>query len=585
MQKTKMVFTIGPSSDNEEVLSELIKSGMSASRHNFSHGTHEEHKVRIELVRKLSNKFNKQVAIILDTKGPEIRTGNFQNGKVELAEGNKFTIYCGEEVVGDETKCSITYDRLAEDIKPGNMILIDDGLVGLEVQEVEENKIHCIVKNSGSIGNHKGVNVPGVVTSLPSLTEKDKEDLKFGCEVGVDIIAASFIRRASDVLAIRKVLEKNGGNDIQIFSKIENHQGVENIDEIIRFSDGIMVARGDMGVEIPIEQVPLIQKMIIEKCNKAGKAVITATQMLDSMIRNPRPTRAEASDIANAIFDGTDAIMLSGETAGGKYPVEAARTMARIATAAEAKIQYEAILNKKREAHVMNVANAISIATCTTAAELNASAIITATQSGYTAKMVSKYRPGCPVIAVTPSKSVARKLALNWGVFPILTKAVESTDELIETSVEMALESGYVNKGDLVVIAAGIPVSYSGTTNMLKVHVVGDILVQGRGSGINHGYGTIKVANSPKEANEIVEKGDILVIKNSDIEYICALDRVGGVITEKGGLTSHLAIECITQEIPFICSAGGAMEVLKSGSYVTMDVKRGIVYNGRVTIP
>ncbi|PRR80611.1 Pyruvate kinase [Clostridium liquoris] len=584
MQKTKMVFTIGPASDKEDILSELIKAGMSASRHNFSHGTHEEHRTRIELVRKLSQKFGKQIAIILDTKGPEIRTGDFQNGKVELLEGNKFTIYCGEEVMGDETKCSITYDGLSEDVKPGNMILIDDGLIGMEVQEVEENKIHCIIKNNGSIGNHKGVNVPGVVTSLPSLTDKDKDDLKFGCELGVDIIAASFIRKASDVLAIRKVLEQNGGSDIQIFSKIENHQGVENIDEIIRFSDGIMVARGDMGVEIPIEQVPLIQKMIIEKCNKSGKAVITATQMLDSMIRNPRPTRAEASDIANAILDGTDAIMLSGETAGGKYPIEAARTMSRIAKAAESKIDYEITLNKNRESHVLNVANAISIATCTTATELNASAIITATQSGHTARMVSKYRPACPIIAVTPSKSVARKLALNWGVFPILTNKVESTDELIETSVEMALESGYVNKGDLVVIAAGIPVSYSGTTNMLKVHVVGDILVQGRGAGINPGYGTVKIVNSPKQANEIIEQGDILVIKNSDIEYISVLDRVGGVITEKGGLTSHLAIECITQEIPYICGAGGAMEVLKSGSFVTMDVKRGIVYNGKVTI-
>ncbi|MBC2397498.1 pyruvate kinase [Clostridium tetanomorphum] len=585
MQKTKMVFTIGPASDNENILSELIKAGMNAARLNFSHGSHEEHKKRIDLVKELSNEFNKQIAIILDTKGPEIRTGNFKNEKVELIEGNKFTIYCGEEVLGDESKCSITYDRLAEDVSPGDMILIDDGLVGLEIQQVEGNKIHCVVKNSGYVANHKGVNVPGVATSLPSLTEKDKEDLKFGCNVGVDIIAASFIRKASDVLAIRKVLEQNGGSDIQIFSKIENHQGVDNIDEIIRFSDGIMVARGDMGVEIPIEQVPLVQKMIIEKCNKAGKAVITATQMLDSMIRNPRPTRAEASDIANAIFDGTDAIMLSGETAGGKYPVEAARTMARIAQATEAQLEYEKILNKKMESHVLNVANAISIATCTTATELNASAVITATQSGYTAKMVSKYRPSCPIIAVTPSKSVARKLALNWGVFPILTNQVDSTDELIETSVEMALESGYVNKGDLVVIAAGIPVSYSGTTNMLKVHVVGDILVQGRGGGINHGYGTVKVVNSPKEANDIVDKGDILVIKNSDIEYVSVLDRVAGVITEKGGLTSHLAIECITQEIPFICSAGGAMEVLKSGSFVTMDVKRGIVYNGRVTIP
>lgn len=584
MQKTKMVFTIGPSSEKEDILGELIKAGMNVARLNFSHGSHEEHKKRIDLIKELSNKFNKHIAIILDTKGPEIRTGNFKDEKVELIEGNKFTIYCGEEVLGDESKCSITYDSLHEDVQSGDMILIDDGLVGLEVENIEDNKIHCLVKNNGFISNHKGVNVPGVATSLPSLTEKDKEDLKFGCRNEVDIIAASFIRRASDVLAIRKVIEENNGKDIQICSKIENHQGVENIDEIIQFSDAIMVARGDMGVEIPIEQVPIVQKMIIEKCNKAGKPVITATQMLDSMIRNPRPTRAEASDIANAIFDGTDAIMLSGETAGGKYPIEAANTMAKIAKTAEERIDYDSLLSRKREAHVLNVANAISIATCTTAAELNASAIITATQSGYTARMVSKYRPACPIIAVTPNASVAKKLALNWGVFPILTEQFSSTDELIEKSVEISLKSEYVNKGDLVVIAAGIPASYSGTTNMLKVHVVGDILVQGRGTGVKHGAGTVKLVSNYAEAKDSIEKGDILVIKDSDIEYVSVLDRVGGVISETGGLTSHLAIECITREIPFICSAGGAMKILKSGSYVTMDVRRGIVYNGKVSI-
>ena len=335
MQKTKMVFTIGPASDNEEVLTALVNAGMSASRHNFSHGDHAEHKIRMDMVKKLRDKLNKHIAIILDTKGPEIRTGNFQGGSAELSEGSKFTFYCGEEILGDSTKCSLTYDKLYSDVKPGIMILVDDGLIGFEVESIEDNKIHCVIKNSGVIGNHKSANVPGVSISLPALTEKDIADLKFGCEMEVDIVAASFIRKAADVLSIRKVLEEYGGHDIQIFSKIENHEGVDNIDEIIKFSDGIMVARGDMGVEIAIEQVPLVQKLIIEKCNKAGKAVITATQMLDSMIRNPRPTRAEASDIANAIFDGTDAIMLSGESANGKYPVEAVSTMATIAKRTE----------------------------------------------------------------------------------------------------------------------------------------------------------------------------------------------------------------------------------------------------------
>lgn len=583
MQKTKMLFTIGPASDSEEVLSKLIEAGMSCSRHNFSHGDHEEHGKRIELVKKLREKYNKQIGIVLDTKGPEIRTGYFPE-KVELVEGTNFTIVCGEDVDGDATKCNLSYRELYKDVKPGNMVLMADGLIGLEVQEVKGTDIHCIVKNSGMISTKKNANVPNVKTNLPSFTEKDVEDLKFGCEIGVDYIAASFIRKASDVLAIRKLLEQFGGHDIQIISKIENQEGVDNIDEIIKFSDGIMVARGDMGSEIPIEKVPSTQKMIIEKCNKAGKFVVTATQMLDSMERNPRPTRAEASDVANAIMDGTDALMLSGESANGKWPVEAAQTMARIAREAESTLKYEEMLNKKREAHIQNVPNAISLATCTTASELNASAIITATQSGHTARMVSKYRSACPVIAVTSSDKVARKLALNWGVFPMVTEKVNSTDELIEKSVEISLKTGYVKKGDLVVIAAGIPVSYSGTTNMLKVHIVGDILVQGRGAGNKPGYGTVKIATSPKHADEIIEKGDILVVKHLDREYISVLDRVSGVIAEEGGLTSHLAIECITEEIPLICTAGGATEVLKTGTFVTMDVIRGIVYNGKANI-
>lgn len=584
MQKTKMIFTIGPTSDSEKVLSKLIEAGMNVTRHNFSHGDYPSHEKRINTVKKLREKYSKPIAIMLDTKGPEIRTGNFENDKAQLKEGDKFTIYCGDNIIGNNTKCSITYDGLSNDLKKGDSILIDDGLVALEVDNIKDNKICCIVKNNGTISNHKGVNVPGVSISLPALTEKDKEDLIFGCRVGVDMVAASFIRKAADILTIRKVLEANGGQDIQIFSKIENQEGVDNIDEIIKFSDGIMVARGDMGVEIPIEQVPLIQKTIIQKCNKAGKPVITATQMLDSMIRNPRPTRAEASDIANAIFDGTDAIMLSGETANGKYPVEAAQTMARIAQAAEEKIDYDSLLKKRREVHIQNVPNAISLATCSTASELKASAIITATQSGHTARMVSKYRPQCHIIAVTPSDKVARRLALNWGVFPILTKRVDSTDELIEDSVKIALKSGYVKKGDLVIIAAGIPVSYSGTTNMLKVHIVGDILVQGRGAGVRPGYGNAKIVYNPKDAQEIIEDGDILVVKDLDIEYMDVLDRVSGIIAENGGLTSHLAIECLTREIPIICGAGGATEILKTGTFITMDIIRGIVYNGRTNI-
>lgn len=583
MQKTKMIFTIGPTSESEEMLSELIKAGMNAARLNFSHGDHEEHGNRMDLIKKLRTKYNKPIAIVLDTKGPEIRTKDFAE-KVELKEGSKFTIYCGEDVLGDATKCSVTYDNLYKDVKPGNTILIDDGLVGLTVEEVEENKVHCIVANNGFVSSKKGINVPNVSIKLPALTEKDKSDLIFGCEQEVDMVAASFIRKASDVLAIRKVLEQNGGSEIQIFSKIENQEGVDNIDEIIKFSDGIMVARGDMGVEIPIEKVPVVQKMIIEKCNKAGKPVITATQMLDSMMRNPRPTRAEASDVANAIFDGTDAVMLSGESANGKYPIEAAKTMARIATAAEAQIDYEAALNKRKENALSNVANAISLATCTTARELKVSAIITATQTGSTARMVSKYKPECPIIAVTPNEKVARKLALNWGVFPICARKFESTDEMITESVNKAKECGHVENGDLVVVAAGIPVHYSGTTNMLKVHIVGDVLVQGKGAGSFPGYGTAKVVKNAQEAAEKIENDDILVVKNLDRVYMDILDRVAGVVSEEGGLTSHMAIECLSRGIPLICSAGGAMEAIKTGAFITLDVSRGVVYSGRANI-
>ena len=378
MKKTKIICTVGPASDNSEIIKGLINAGMDASRHNFSHGDHAEHKIRMDLVKELRTELNKHIAIILDTKGPEIRTGDFAAGKLELKEGAKFTVVCGEEILGDETICSVTYNKLYEDVKPNDTILIDDGLVGLIVQQIKGKRIHCKVANTGMIGNHKGVNVPGVSINLPALTEKDIDDLKFGAEQGVDFVAASFIRKASDVLDIRCVLNENGGGNIQIFSKIENREGVNNIDDIIKFSDGIMVARGDLGVEIPTEEVPIVQKMIIQKCNAAGKAVITATQMLDSMMRNPRPTRAESSDVANAIFDGTDAIMLSGETANGKYPIETVTIMSKIAKAAENALNYEESLNNKRKSHIPNVPNAISLATCNTAMELKASAIITA---------------------------------------------------------------------------------------------------------------------------------------------------------------------------------------------------------------
>ena len=471
MRKTKMICTIGPASDNEEILRQIIEAGMNASRHNFSHGDHEEHRGRIEKVRRLAKELNKQIAIVLDTKGPEIRTGKFEPNKVELQIGTEFTIYAGGDVIGDTTKCSVTYTGLANDVKPGDTILIDDGLVGLTVKEVEGNAVKCIVNNTGLVGTHKGVNVPGVSIKLPALTEKDEADLKFGCEMGVSAVAASFIRKAEDVLAIRKLLNEIGGENILIISKIENQEGVDNIDSILEVSDGIMVARGDLGVEIPIENVPAVQKMIIQKCNEAGKPVVTATQMLDSMMRNPRPTRAEVSDVANAIYDGTDAIMLSGESANGTYPVESVKTMAKIAETAEAGLKYEVAVSSAKN-HIPAIAGVISRATCNAAAELEASAILSSTQSGATAKRLSQCRPECPIVAITPCDKVAKQLVFSWGVYPILADKMESTDEMMDKAVAIAKENSFVKSGDTVVIAAGVPVDKIGATNLMKVSVV-----------------------------------------------------------------------------------------------------------------
>ena len=463
IKKTKIVCTLGPASENEETLRELIKNGLNVCRLNFSHGSHEEHKGRMDLVKKLREELNMPTAILLDTKGPEIRTGKFDVPEVFLEEGQTFTITM-KDVMGNKEICTVSYKGLANDVKPGDTILIDDGLVGLTVKEVNNDDIVCEVQNSGIVKNHKGVNVPGVKVNLPAITEKDRSDIEFGIEQGIDFIAASFVRKVSDVLAIREILEENNAEHIKIISKIENQEGVENLDEIIEVSDGIMVARGDLGVEIPTEEIPVVQKLMIKKCNEAGKPVITATQMLDSMIRNPRPTRAEVTDVANAIYDGTDAIMLSGETAAGKYPVEAVKTMATIAKRAE-----ETMRNRRDKINKSkNVTDAISYATCTTAMDLEARAILSSTASGHTARMVSKFRPDCPIVATTSNESVRRQLALTWGVLPLMREKSANIDQVIVNSIEAAKTSNYVSKDDVVVITAG----GGETTNLIKVETV-----------------------------------------------------------------------------------------------------------------
>lgn len=472
MQKTKMIFTIGPASDNEEILKEFMKIGMSAARLNFSHGTHETHKEKIELIKKVRKDLNCTTAIILDIKGPKIRTHNFINDEAQLEEGNIFTFICGEEILGNNEKCSVTYDELYKDVQVGGVILVDDGLLSFKINNIEGKHIICTVVVGGTIKNHKGVNVPNISINLPSITEKDKDDLIFGCKMGVDFVAASFIRKASDIVEVRNILKANGGDHIQIIGKIESQEGVNNIDEIIKVSDGIMVARGDMGVEIPIERVPIIQKSIIRKCNVAGKIVITATQMLDSMIRNSLPTRAEACDICNAIFDGTDAIMLSGESASGHFPLEAASTMSRIAKETEKHLDYVYLNKRLSEPAMDDFAEAISYSACRTSNVLNAKAIVAATNSGATAKLISKYRPKCPIIAITPNEEVLRGLSLNFGVIPKLCDLFETTDHIIQEAKKVAKNLSCAHEGDDILIAAGMPTTHTGGTNMLKIEKI-----------------------------------------------------------------------------------------------------------------
>lgn len=470
MQKTKMIFTIGPSSDSENTLKEFIKIGMSAARLNLSHGTHETHKQKIDLIKKIREDMNSEAAIIIDIKGPKIRTHNFKNNSATLKEGDKFSFICNCEILGDNSKCSITYEDLYKDVKVGATILVDDGLLVFEVDSIENKSINCTVKVGGIITNHKGVNVPNININLPSVTEKDKKDIIFACNNDIDFIAASFIRKASDILEIRDILKEQNNNHIKIIAKIENQEGVNNIDSIIEVSDGIMIARGDMGVEIPIEKIPIIQKKIIKKCNEAGKIVITATQMLDSMIRNSIPTRAEACDICNAIFDGTDAIMLSGETASGSFPIKAAKTMSKIAIETEKNLNYSQY--KYVEPSNLSSSDAISYSACRTSNVVNAKAIIAATQSGATAKLICKYRPKSEIIAITPSRYVMRELALNFGVIPVHCKIFNTTDEILSEAKKIAKTFDFVKENDEIIVAAGLPTTHIGGTNMLKIEKV-----------------------------------------------------------------------------------------------------------------
>lgn len=472
-RKTKIICTIGPASCEKDTLCELMKAGMDVARFNFSHADYEKMEQWFANVAEVRKELGIPVATLLDTKGPEIRLGTFENPNgIVVNTGDKFTL-TADEIDGTQERCSISYKGLVNDVRPGTTILINDGLISLTVDKVVKNDIVCTVVDGGRITDHKGVNVPNVSLAMPYLSEKDMQDLKFGAKMGYDFIAASFCRTAADIVLLRDFCHALGWNDVRIIAKIENHEGVDHIDSIIKEADGIMVARGDMGVEIPFEQIPALQKMIIQKVFEAGKIVVTATQMLESMVNNPRPTRAEITDVANAIYDGTSAIMLSGETAMGKHPVEAVATMATIAKTTEQDISYVERFEQSAHQHRFgDITSAISHATVTTAHDLNAKAIITVTKSGTTARQISKFRPMCTIISATTSEKVRRQNNLSWGVLPVMCEEKSNTDELFDHAVEVALQSGAIKKGDIVVITAGIPLGQSGTTNMLKVHEV-----------------------------------------------------------------------------------------------------------------
>jgi len=568
MKKTKIVATIGPASESEEVLRKLIDEGINVCRLNFSHGTHEEHKKKIDTIKKLRRELEIPLGIMLDTKGPEIRLGDF-DGEVILEPKSKFTL-TPRKLIGDKNIGTISYKELYKDIKTGDKILIDDGLVELKVSAIDGEDIVTEVQNSGIISSHKGVNVPGADLNLPVLTEKDISDLKFGVEEDVDFIAASFVRSKEDVIAIRKVLEDSKDFTTKIISKIESKKAVELIDEIIEVSDGIMVARGDLGVEIETEAVPVVQKEIIKKCNIAGKSVITATQMLDSMIRNPRPTRAETNDVANAVLDGTSAVMLSGETASGKYPLEAVRTMRKILEYTEETLDHDDILNNRMKDIENSMTNSIGRSACQVAKDLNAKAIITATTSGNTSKAIAKFRPKTSIIASTPFEKIKNQLSVVWGVTPVKVPSFKDTDNLIDASIDVAVNKGLLKSGDLIVLTAGVPAGIAGSTNLLKIENVSEILGRGTAIGRKKKKARAVVIRSEKDL-ENFQSGDIIVARFTDKDMIDKMKLSSGFITEEAGFTSHGAITAISLEKAAIVGVDSITDKIETGDIITME--------------
>lgn len=575
IRKTKIVCTMGPNLFEKHLIAPLMKAGMNVARFNFSHGTYETHQHYYDEVCRIRDELGLPIATMLDTKGPEIRVRSFKNGRVTLQNGQLFTLTT-DEVEGDEERVSITYKELPQDIAVGSSILIDDGLIGMQVERIDGADIVCRVLNGGVVSNNKGVNIPNAHLSMPFISEKDHQDILFAIKNGYDFIAASFTRCADDIMQIRHILQENNCHTINIIAKIENMEGVENIDEILRVVDGVMVARGDLGVEVPLEDVPSLQKKLIQRGIAAGKPVITATQMLDSMIKNPRPTRAEATDVANAIYDGTSAIMLSGESAVGAYPVEAVETMVRIALRAEADMDYIRRFSRDTSAST-DVTNAISHATVTSAHDLNASAIITVTKSGSTARILSRYRPACVIVGCTTEKHVWRQLALSWGTVPLMIAEESNTDDLFKHAVDAAVQNGLVHDGELVVLTAGVPLGISGTTNLMKVHVVGHLLSRGQGL---HGGKVVAplcvIRNLEKDAKNF-NTGDVIVCHQTTREMFSMLRKSSAIVLEDDNPEGHGAIAGMSLDIPVIIGAKNATNILKSGAVVTVDGEKGTV--------
>lgn len=579
-KSTKIVATLGPASSSDEVVRRLITAGVDVFRLNFSHGTHETHLANIERVRRISKELDRHVALLQDIQGPKIRVGDIKGGQVTLVPHQTF-ILTTQTLEGNEQMASVSYPRLTEDIRPGVRILLDDGLLELQVVEVKPEVLVTRVMVGGPLKPRKGVNFPGSPLKISILTDKDKADLRFGVEQGVDLVAASFVQQASDVLEVKDYLAKQGVRT-PVISKIERREAVAALNEIVAVSDGVMVARGDLGVEIPVEDVPLVQKQIIRACNLAGKPVITATQMLDSMIHNPRPTRAEASDVANAILDGTDAVMLSNETAAGSYPLEAVETMARIALQVERNVRPTE--RPELEEHYQRpVQDAIAHAATRMVPELNASAIVIATFSGSSARHVSKYRPSCPIIAASCNAEVCRQMALLWGVVPMHIAENDDIEMLFTDAVETATAMGILTPGDLAIMVAGVPVGEPGTTNSLKVEVITSIIARGMGLGQRAISGIARVARTPEEARQKMQRGDILVCHQTDAEWTPLMELAAGTVVAAGGLTSHAALVSMEIGKPVILGTEG-LDKIEDGQCITLEPIRGLVFKGLVKI-